>query len=489
MKPAIQHYYILTIGNVFFRIAAFVFLLSWIMSYDAVATQKDKTMTNRVDMIVGGDYLVTETDAGLIKNGAVAILGGEIVAVGQASEIHAQFSAPTVLDGTEKILMPGLVNGHTHAAMSLFRGLADDLDLMTWLSKYIFPMEGQFVDAEFIRIGAELACLEMIEGGTTTFSDMYFYPEVTADVVNRCGLRAIISAPMIDFPSPRYQGWDDSFAAGIDFVKEYKNKNSRITPAFAPHAPYTVKPDHLRQVAEAASALDVTVQSHIAEDHTEIKTMQERYNTTSISHYANLGYFKDFHTIGAHVVWPTDQEIQMMSGKPFGAIHNPTSNMKLGAGFSPIDKMIAAGVHVGLGTDGAASNNNLSMWDEIHLAALIHKGNQRNSTVIPAGMAVTMATSGGAHAIGLGDRIGRLEIGKRADMIQISLDKTSLVPIYDAISHLAYAVSADDIVTTIVDGKILMQNSKVLTLDRDQVIMRARTKAAEIKLALEKMDP
>lgn len=200
-----------------------------------------------VDLIVRGDHVVTMAEGSpILRDGAVAIQGGEIIAVGSSAEIAERYQAAATLDGTDRIVMPGLVNGHTHAAMVLFRGIADDLDLMTWLNQYIFPMEGRFVDEEFVRIGAELACLEMIRGGTTSFVDMYFYPEVSTEVFSRCGLRAVIGAPMIDFPSPGFEGWDDSFRAGIEFVERQKGKHSRIRPAFAPHAAYTVSPDHLR---------------------------------------------------------------------------------------------------------------------------------------------------------------------------------------------------------------------------------------------------
>ncbi len=432
------------------------------------------------DMIVGGRFVVTmDADKRVIENGAVAVRAGEILAVGSAEDIAARYDAPEIVSGDNRILMPGLVNGHTHSAMVLFRGMADDLDLMTWLQKYIFPMEGRYVDPAFIEVGSELACWEMIRSGTTSFVDMYFYPEVIAGVVDRCGLRAIISAPMIDYPSPGFKGWDDSFAAGVDFVKNWKGKHPRVMPALAPHAPYTVSRAHMAQAAQAAKELDVPISIHIAEDKAEIDTIAEREGSTSIELMRDTGML-EVTTIAAHVVWPTESDMKLLADSPVGAIHNPTSNLKTAAGIAPVPDMLDAGVKVGLATDGAASNNNLDMWQEIHFAALLHKGNTLNPTVVPAGDALNMATKGGAEAVGLGGITGAIEPGLRADMIQLSLDSLRMAPLYDVMSHLVYVAGAQDVVTTIVDGQILMHDGKVLTIDEDG--LRARVKAVADKI-------
>ncbi|GMG86871.1 TRZ/ATZ family hydrolase [Biformimicrobium ophioploci] len=379
--------------------------------------------------------------------------------------------------------MPGLVNGHTHTSMTLFRGMVDDLDLMTWLNQYVFPLEGQFVDPEFVRIGTELACLEMIRGGTTTFVDMYFYPDVIADVTERCGLRAVVGAPMIDYPSPGFKGWEDSFAAGRAFVSARQGKHERITPAFAPHAPYTVVPEHLEQVLAAAKELNAPISMHLAEAPAETKMIRENYGTTPVAHVEELGML-DHTLIAAHMVQPTKAEIRMLPGHPVGAIHNPTSNLKLAAGIAPVPEMLAAGAKVGLGTDGAASNNDLDLWEEMRLAALLHKARLSDPTVMPAISALRMATSGGAAAIGMGESVGKLAPGMRADMIQVSLENTRLVPLYNVISHLVYAVKSDDVVTTVVSGKVLMENGRVLSLDAGKVRAAARQKAVEIAKAI-----
>jgi len=448
-----------------------------------MSAASDKTP---VDMIVHGRYVVTMDDeAGVIEGGAVAVKDGEIVAVGTDAEITGAYTSDQVIAGEGRVLMPGLVNAHTHTAMTLFRGMADDLELMTWLTKYIFPMEGRYVDPDFIKIGSELACWEMIQSGTTSFVDMYFYPEVIAGVVEKCGLRAVITAPMIDFPSPGFKGWDDSFNAGVKFVKDWQGKNARITPGLAPHAPYTVSKEHLADVAKVAKELGAPISIHIAEDKSELETIRGKYQQTSIEELSDVGML-DAQVIAAHVVWPSDSDMKLVAGKSFAAIHNPTSNMKTGAGFSPVPKLLEAGVTVGLATDGAASNNNLNMWDEIHLAALVHKGVATDPTVLPAATALDLATRMGAKAAGLEGVTGVLKPGLRADMIQVSIDSLRMQPLYDVVSQLVYVADQQDVVTTIVDGKALMQDGKVLTVDENALRDRVLEISSRIRADVEK---
>lgn len=440
----------------------------------------------KVDSIVYGDYVVTMVEGQeLIEDGAVAVTGTNMVAVATRQEIDKAYRTETSLKGKNRILMPGLVNGHTHSAMTLFRGMADDLDLMHWLTNYIFPLEGQFVTAEFVAQGAELACWEMIRGGTTTFVDMYFYPEVIAGVVADCGLRAVIAAPAIDFPSPGFKGWDDSFAAAEAFVSQWQNKNERITTAFGPHSPYTVSADHLREVAVSARRLNAPVSMHIAEAAAETATIKDKYDTTPLLHVADTGLL-DTTLIAAHMVHLNSEEIKLIAGKQVGAIHNPTSNLKLAAGIAPLTEMLAAGVLLGLGTDGAASNNDLDLWEEMRLAALLHKQQQNDPKAIPAQTALELATRRGAAAIGLGDSIGQLKPGMRADMIQVSLDSPRLAPMYSAISHLVYVVDSNDVVMTMVSGQVLMAEGKVKTLDGAKIKAAADIKAKQIAAAIAK---
>ncbi|MCK0068931.1 amidohydrolase family protein [Kordiimonas laminariae] len=450
----------------------------------AEAGEKKKMDKLSADMIVAGSYVVTmDEKQPLIENGAVAVKNGEIIYVGSKDDVFAKYTAAEMIDGEGKALMPGFVNGHTHSSMVLFRGMADDLELMTWLQKYIFPMEGRYVDPELIEAGTSLACYEMIQSGTTSFVDMYFYPDVIADVVDRCGMRAIISAPMIDFPSPGFKGWDDSYAAGVEYVKRWKEKaHPRIKPALAPHAPYTVSKEHLEVAFKTAQELDVPVSIHVAEDQAETKTIGDKYGKSSIQLLSEIGML-DQHTIAAHVVWPTEEDIKTVAGKSFGAIHNPTSNMKTGAGVAPVPALLEAGVHVGLGTDGAASNNDLDMWEEMRLAALIHKGVATNPTVVPAYEALKMATRGGAIAAGM-EETGALIPGLKADMIQISLDSPRLTPLYDIMSQLVYAANSSDVVTSIVEGKVLMKDRTILTLDETKIKADVEKIASKIRADL-----
>jgi len=446
----------------------------------ACAVADDATIET-ADMIVLGDYLVTmDPQQPLIPDGALVVVDDKIIALGSREDIIKRYQSEQTIGGAERILMPGLINGHTHSSMTLLRGLADDQDLMTWLNETIFPMEGKFVNPAFVRTGTELACWEMIRGGTTTFVDMYFYPDTIADVVSKCGLRAIIAAPAIDFPSPGFKGWDDSFAAAEKFVTEQQGKHPRITPAFAPHAPYTVNPEHLTQVAKAARKLNAPISIHLAESPSEIEFIQKNYQNTPIRHVAESGLLDGITLIGAHMVHPDTQEIQMLADSNVGAIHNPTSNLKLASGISPVPAMLDAGVAVGLGTDGAVSNNDLDLWEDMRLAALIHKQAQNDPTVMSAQTVLEMATRTGAAAIGLQASIGSLEVGKAADFIQISLDSPRLAPLFDVVSHLVYMVDSSDVVTTVVAGKLLMLDAKVLTLDGNKIKHDAQQIARKI---------
>lgn len=444
--------------------------------------------TSHPDLVVYGDYVLTMDPAQPeIRDGAVVVDEGRIVAVGPRQQIDERYLARHSIPGDGRILMPGLVNGHTHTAMTLFRGMVDDLDLMTWLNQYVFPMEGRFVTPEFVRAGTELACWEMIRGGTTTFVDMYFYPDEIAGVVERCGLRAIVASPHIDYPSPGFSGWDDSFAAAEDFVRRWQGRHPRITPAFAPHAPYTVSAEHLRATVEKAAELQAPISMHLAEAPAETAFIAEQYQTTPVQHVEGLGMFGQ-PLIAAHMVQLNDKDIALTAAAGVGAVHNPTSNMKLGAGISPVPAMLAAGVNVGLGTDGAASNNDLDLWEEVRLAALLHKVNSGDPTALPATQALDMATRLGAAAIHMGGEVGQLRAGMAADMIQLQVDKTHQQPLYDVTSHLVYVLDSTDVVTTIVAGEILMREREVITIDEDALRAAVARHSDKIRRALGAVD-
>lgn len=445
------------------------------------ASQDNRTT---VDLVVAADQLVTmDASNTVIANGAVAIDQGLIVAVGLAEEIYAQYAGREQLEGEQKILLPGLVNGHTHAAMTLLRGIADDLALMDWLNNYIFPAEVAFVDDRFVRIGTELACWEMLRGGTTTFVDMYYYPDVIADTVERCGLRAYISATVIDQRSPDAESATDGLAKARQFALGWNNRSSRITPILGPHANYTLNREQLIATRNLANDLDLNLSIHVAESPFEIQYSNTTYGAPTITFLDSIGFF-DGPTIAAHVVWPNADEIAVLAAKDVGVIHNPTSNMKLASGVAPVSALLEGGVRVGLGTDGAASNNDLDMWEEMRLAAFLQKVEQMNPEALPARTVLGMATRDGAAAIGLGEQVGSLEVGKRADLIQVDFSDVHHVPTFNVMSHLVYVTDEQDVTTTIVDGRILMRDREPLTIDTERLATEARALAAEIQAEL-----
>jgi 5-methylthioadenosine/S-adenosylhomocysteine deaminase len=444
------------------------------------------TSSDAIDLIVPGDYVVTmDPELTVIADGAVAIDEGVIIDVGTAADIESRYNARETLPRENRVVMPGLVNGHQHAAMTLLRGIADDLALMDWLTNYIFPAEVEFVDSEFVRIGTEVSCWEMVRGGTTTFVDMYYYPDTIAEVIDRCGMRALISATVIDQRSPDAEGATDSIAKGEGFIDRWQNRHPRITPIFGPHANYTLDAEQLKKTREAAQRHGVAISIHVSESPFESQYSKDNYGKTSIEMLDDIGFF-DGPTIAAHVVWPTATEIPILRDRKVGVIHNPSSNMKLASGVSPVAEMLAAGVRVGLGTDGPASNNDLDMWEEMRLAAFLQKVTRMDPEVLPATEVLRMATSGGATAIGLGEKIGSLETGKRADIIQVAFDDVHHVPTFDVMSHLVYVTDEQDVASVVVDGKLLMRDGEFLTLDTDRIAAEANALAARIQATLEK---
>ncbi len=440
--------------------------------------------TDAIDLIIAGDYIVTmDENDNVIRHGAVAVDGGLIIDIGPASEINSRYNANGHLPGNNRIVMPGLINGHSHAAMTLLRGVADDLALMDWLNNYIFPAEVEFVDPEFVRIGTELACWEMIRGGTTTFVDMYYYPDIVAQVVESCGLRAFVSATVIGQRSPDAEGATDSIEKGLAFIDNWKDRNSRITPIFGPHANYTLNEEQLKATRAAANDAGVPISIHMSESPFELEYSKQTFGMTSIEMFESIG-FLDGPTIGAHVVWPTEEEIRILAERRIGVIHNPTSNMKIASGISPVTDMLQAGVLVGLGTDGAASNNDLDMWEEMRLAAFLQKVDKMDPEVMSASTVLNMATSGGADAIGIRDKVGALIVGMRADVIQVSFDDVHFVPTYDVISHLVYVADEQDVASVTVDGKLLMRDGEFLTIDTERVRREATALASRIQTAL-----
>jgi 5-methylthioadenosine/S-adenosylhomocysteine deaminase len=426
-----------------------------------------------VDMIVRGGTIVT-MDAGrrVIEDGAVAVRGGRIVAIGKRADIERGYSAREVIDATGRVVMPGLINGHTHVPMTLFRGLADDLDLNEWLTKYIFPAEAKNVSEEFVRAGTRLGLAEMIRGGTTTYCDMYYFEDAVADETARAGLRGVLGETVIDFPVADNKTHEQAMAYTERFVAKWKN-DKLITPAIAPHAPYTVSEEHLRDVAAFSKRTNAPIVIHVAETRKEVEDITRDHGASPFDYLARIGFLSD-RVIAAHGVHVTDEEIGLIKRFGVGVVHNPQSNMKLASGVAPVPQYLRADVALGLGTDGAASNNDLSMWEEMDTAAKLHKVATFDPKVVTALEAVEMATVRGARALHMEREIGSIEEGKRADLIVVDMDDLNQVPLYNVYSQLVYATKAADVRTVVVEGRVLMRDRKLLTLDEDAIKRDAR---------------
>lgn len=423
-----------------------------------------------IDLLITGGAVVTMDEAHrVIEPGYVAVRDTRIVAVGPVSEIASKrFTAKQTIDAQGKVVLPGLINTHTHIPMVLFRGLADDLQLQEWLTKYIFPAEARNVTREFVRTGTRLGLAEMIRGGTTTYVDMYYFEDTIAEETKKAGVRAVLGETVLDFPAPDNKTWTEAIASTERFLKQWKG-DALIVPAIAPHAPYTLSTEHLTEARKVAEKYDVPIVTHVAEATTETEFMAKTYNQRSVPYLERIGFLST-RVIAAHVVHVNNDEIATLKKYGVGVGHCPQSNMKLASGVAPLPAMLKAGLDVGLGTDGAASNNDLDMWEEMDTAAKLHKLTSNDPTVISSREALELATIRGARAIDLGREIGSIETGKRADLIMVSLRAPRLAPLYNLYSQLVYATKASDVTDTIVNGKILMRDRRLLTLDERSVI-------------------
>ena len=427
-----------------------------------------------IDLAIRDVDILTMADEEIIKNGEIGIVDDEIKFIGH-KVIPSDARIKNEINGSKMVAMPGLINCHTHAAMTLFRGYADDLPLMEWLNEKIWPLEAR-LKAEDVYYGTLLACVEMIKSGTTTFADMYFFMDEAAKAVEKSGMRAVLSRGLIGVAPNAKEALEES----KEFVQRYNGAaDGRIIAMLGPHAPYTCPPEFLKEVIEVAGILDIGIHIHVAETLSEHEEIMKKYGKTPVQHLNSLGLF-EVKTIAAHCVHLSDEDIAVLAEKKVGVAHNPKSNMKLASGIAPVDKMIKSGVDVGLGTDGAASNNSLSMIEEMRFAALLQKVAAMDPTAVPAYAALKMATVDAAKALGISDKVGKLAKGFKADIILIDFDKPHLYPHHDICAHIVYTVSSADVDTVIIDGKVIMKNRKLLTLDEKLVADKLEYSAKQL---------
>jgi len=435
-------------------------------------------MSTTADLLITNGIVMTMDPLDrVIKNGAVAVCGEMIAAVGPATAFGS-IDAKETIDAAGGIIMPGLVNTHTHAAMTLFRGLADDLPLMTWLNAHIFPAEA-LLDPDKVHAGTLLACAEMILSGTTCFCDMYLFEDAVARAAKSAGMRAVVGEVLYDFPSPNY----GPIQKGFDFTRgliDAWQDDPLVTIAVEPHSPYLCTPDLLTEAADIAREHRVPLVTHLSETHKEVNDIREKYGTTPVGHLADLGVL-GANLLACHCVVISDADMDLLEQYAVKVSHNPESNMKLASGISPVTLLVERGVCTGLGTDGCSSNNNLDLFAEMDMAAKLHKVSRLDPTVMDAATVLRMATIDGARALGLDGITGSIESGKKADIIVIDTRKPHLTPMYHPASHLVYAVGGSDVCATVINGRVLMKNRRLMHMDLKKIMADARQIAEAIR--------
>jgi 5-methylthioadenosine/S-adenosylhomocysteine deaminase len=432
-----------------------------------------------IDLVVRNGTVVT-MDAGhrVIPEGAIAVDHGAILAVAPQTEIARRYLGREVLDAGGGIVIPGLINAHGHAPMVLFRGIADDLKLMEWLQTYIFPAEARNVSPDFVKAGTRLAALEMLRSGTTTFVDMYYFEDQVAEAAKQAGMRGVLGSTFIDFPAPDNKTFAEAEAYADRFFKHWAG-DPLIVAAAAPHSTYLCKPEQLQAIRRLADRYAAPLLIHVSESSDEQKQIREKYGKTPTEHLRDLGFLRKG-VLFAHGIWLSASDRAIVKAADVGVAHCPESNMKLASGAAPVRDMLAEGIRLGLGTDGAASNNDLDMFEEMLAAALLAKHASGDPTVAPAGAVLEMATLGSARALGMEDKLGSLEPGKRADIVVVGLDQPRMHPLYDPISHLVYVAKGSDVRHVVVEGRLVVKDRKVLTLDEASVIAEADRLRAQV---------
>jgi 5-methylthioadenosine/S-adenosylhomocysteine deaminase len=423
-------------------------------------------------LVVGGTVLTMEPEAEPIKNGAVAVAGGRIAAVGPAEELLEVGQPGDVLNAGNCLVLPGLVNTHSHLAMTVLRGIADDLPLMEWLEGHIWPVEKEHMNRETVRLGTELAVAEQLLGGITTTTDMYFFGDEVCSVLENAGMRGVVAESLIGFPTPRCRTTEDMLAKQRELIEAFAD-HPLITPSVAAHAPYSVTAADLIAEAELAEEFEVPMQIHLAETAWEVEKLLAEKELSPVAYLADLGILSD-RTVAVHCVHVSPEDIQLLVEFEAGVSHNPVSNLKLASGVSPVPALLDAGAKLGLGTDGTASNNTLDLIRDMQLAALLHKGVSGDPTVLPARTMLELLTVRGAEVLGLADRIGVLSEGRDADIICVSIDGPHTAPMYDPFSHMVFAARAADVRHVVVRGSVVLRNRQLLTLDLERIEAQAR---------------
>ena len=424
------------------------------------------------DLIIHARWVIPVEGAGPLEQHALVVRDGLIADILPSDRVEGRWQAPKVLQLDQHALTPGFINAHTHAAMNLFRGLADDLPLMTWLEQHIWPAEGKWISDEFVHDGTRFACAEMIRGGTTCFADMYFFPEASARAAKEAGLRAVLFSPLLDFPTPMAQGPDDYLRLALAAHDNWRHE-PLIQIGFGPHAPYTVSDAPLAKLLTYAEELDLPIMMHIHETAGEIMMATADGGPRPLQRLHGLGLLGP-RLLAVHMTQLTDDEIALLAQTGTSVVHCPESNLKLASGFCPVEKLRRAGVNVALGTDGAASNNDLDMPGEMKTAALLAKAVAGDAAALPAAAALEMATLAGARALGIDSQTGSLVIGKQADMIAIDLGALETQPLFDPVAQIVYSASRAQITHTFVAGRALMQDRALTTLNEARVLRDAR---------------
>lgn len=442
--------------------------LAWLLAASGLA---QSAAAQTVDLLIkNGHVLTINEQMEVIANGYVAVRDHKIVGVGEMKNLPA-YNARKVLDVSGDIVMPGMINTHTHASMTVFRSLADDV--ADRLTRYIFPLEAKFVSRDMVRIGADLANVEMVEGGVTTYADMYYFEDEVAKTVDRIGMRAVLGETVIKFPVADANNADEGIAYALKFIKEYKN-HPLITPAFAPHAPTTNTTETLQKVARLSLELDVPVLIHLAETPEESERIAKQTNGLSPVAYMDSIGALNRKLIAAHAIFVDANDIALLKKNDVKVAHNMGANTKSGKGVAPVPKMLAAGVTVGLGTDGPMSGNTISVMDQLNQVAKLHKLVNNDRTLMPPVDVVKLATMGGAKTLMLDQKIGSLVVGKQADLIVVNTKSSHMVPIYNPYSALVYSAYATDVRHSIIDGRLIMEDRKILTVDEGRIRQQAK---------------